>query len=284
METSVARCQMLLEPLRMTCQLHGVDVPEYQLIFRIINLTIRYAQKDDIPYYLLLLEDAFHYLEKYRFRSGMEKIIQELSVQIHKGSGTQKDQAILLDCKAQMTDDPQESLKLMKQALALLPDITEENALLVSNLNANIGGTYRMMGQYDLAKQHMETAMHILEQHHLTEYHDCYAQIINYAMLLGDMGEPEKGLIGLKKAEQLIQDVNPHSYDHGILLQAKGMLQLSAGDTDSALSNLRYSLHCFAKAFDGDEALLMDKRKEIEALLQMAGLPQDASQKFLNDQ
>ena len=78
--------------------------------------------------------------------------------------------------------------------------------------------------------------------------------------------------------------MNPHSYDHGILLQAKGTLQLSAGDTDSALSNLRYSLHCFAKAFDGDEALLIDKRKEIEALLQMAGLPQDAAQKFLNDQ
>jgi hypothetical protein len=124
METSVSRCQMLLEPLRMTCQLHGVDVPEYQLIFQIINLTIRYAQKDDIPYYLLLLEDAFHYLEKYRFRSGMEKIIQELSVQIHKGNGTPKDRAILLDCKAQMADDPQESLKLMQQALTMLPDIT----------------------------------------------------------------------------------------------------------------------------------------------------------------
>lgn len=284
METSVSRCQMLLEPLRMTCQLHGVDVPEYQLIFQIINLTIRYAQKDDIPYYFLLLEDAFHYLEKYRFRSGMEKIIQEISVQIHKGNGTPKDRAILLDCKAQMADDPQESLKLMQQALALLPDITEENALLVSNLNANIGGTYRMMGQYDLAKQHMETAMLILEQYHMTEYHDCYAQIINYAMLLGDMGEPAKGLIGLKKAEQLIQDVNPHSYDHGILLQAKGTLQLSVGDMDNALSNLRHSLHCFARAFDGDEALLAVKRKEIEDVLQMVGLPQDTAQKLLNEQ
>lgn len=169
----------------------------------------------------------------------------------------------------------------MKQALTLLPDITEENALLVSNLNANIGGTYRMIGEYALAKQHMETAMHILEQHHLTEYHDCYAQIINYAMLLGDMGEPEKGLIGLKKAEQLIQDVNPHSYDHGILLQAKGTLQLSVGDMDSALSNLRYSLHCFSSAFDGDEALLAVKRKEIEDLLQMIGLPQDTAQELL---
>lgn len=169
----------------------------------------------------------------------------------------------------------------MQQALALLPDITEENALLVSNLNANIGGTYRMIGEYALAKQHMETAMHILEQHHLTEYHDCYAQIINYAMLLGDMGEPEKGLIGLKKAEQLIQDVNPHSYDHGILLQAKGTLQLSIGDMVNALSSLRNSLYCFSKAFERDEALIAEKRKELEDLLQMVGLPQDTTQELL---
>ena len=82
LETSVSRCQMLLEPVRLTCQLHGVDVPDYQLIFQIVNNTARYVLKDDQDFYLLLLEDTFQYLEKYRYRSGMEKILHELSVRI----------------------------------------------------------------------------------------------------------------------------------------------------------------------------------------------------------
>ncbi|MBR3107896.1 MAG: hypothetical protein IKH30_12070 [Clostridia bacterium] len=118
----------------------------------------------------------------------------------------------------------------------------------------------------------------------MTEYHDCYTQIINYAMLLGDMGEPEKGLAGLEKAEQLIRDVNPHSYDHGMLLQARGTLQLSIGDMVHALSNLRNSLYCFSKAFEGDEVLIAEKRKELEGLLQMVGLPQDAAQELLTSE
>ena len=279
LETSVSRCQMQLEPLRFTCQLHGVDVPDYKLIYQIVDCTMKYAQKDDMPSYLLLLEDTFQYLEKYQYKTGMQKILNELSARIK--DGTDRDRALLLDCKAQMTDDPQESIKLMKQALTLLPEINKDNALLASNLNANLGGTYRMLHEYALAKQHMETAMRILEEYNLTKYHDCYTQIINYAMLLGDMGEPEKGLAGLEKAEQLIRDVNPHSYDHGMLLQARGTLQLSIGDMVNALSNLRNSLYCFSKAFEGDETLIAEKRKELEGLLQMVGLPQDAAQELL---
>lgn len=235
-----------------------------------------------MAYYLLLLEDAFQYLEKYRYLSGMQKILHEMEVRIHQNAGTEKDQAILLDCKAQLESDPQESMKLMQQALSLLPEITEDNALLVSNLNANIGGTYRMLGEYALAKQHMETAMHILEKYDLVGYHDSYAQIINYAMLLGDMGEPEKGLAGLEKAEKLISDVNPHSYDHAILVQARGTLQLVMGDMDNAVPNLQYALRLFARAFDGDMTLLAEKQQEIGEMLQTVGLPQETVQKLLN--
>ena len=162
LETSVSRCQMLLEPLRFACQLHGVDVPDYKLIYQIVDCTMKYAQKDDMPYYIVLLEDTFQYLEKYQYKAGMQKILYELEGCIKHG--TDRDHALLLDCKAQMTDDPQESIKLMKQALTMLPEINKDNALLASNLNANLGGTYRMLCEYALAKQHMETAMHILEE------------------------------------------------------------------------------------------------------------------------
>ena len=43
---------------------------------------MKYAQKDDMPYYLLLLEDTFQYLEKYQYKTGMQKILYELEARI----------------------------------------------------------------------------------------------------------------------------------------------------------------------------------------------------------
>ena len=37
-----------------------------------------FIEKDDIPQYLLFLEDVFPYMEKYHYQKGMKKIIQEL--------------------------------------------------------------------------------------------------------------------------------------------------------------------------------------------------------------
>ncbi len=84
----------------------------------------------------------------------------------------------------------------------------------------------------------------------------------------------------------IVPEVSPYAYysllyDHGMLLQARGTLQLSIGDMVNALSNLRNSLYCFSKAFEGDEALSAEKRKELEGLLQMVGLPQDTAQELL---
>ncbi len=84
----------------------------------------------------------------------------------------------------------------------------------------------------------------------------------------------------------IVPEVSPYAYysllyDHGMLLQARGTLQLSIGDMVNALSILRNSLYCFSKAFEGDEALSAEKRKELEGLLQMVGLPQDTAQELL---
>lgn len=69
-------------------------------------------------------------------------------------------------------------------------EVTAENALLAANLHANLGGLYKQTSKLELAKQHMETGIHLLEQYGLAPYHDSIPQITNYAVLLTDMGEP----------------------------------------------------------------------------------------------
>jgi hypothetical protein len=45
-----------------------------------------------------------------------------------------------LDCHARLEKKSEKAVKLLKDALALLPKVSADNALLVSNLNANLGG------------------------------------------------------------------------------------------------------------------------------------------------
>ena len=59
---------------------------------------------------------------------------------------------------------PEKAIKLEKDALAQIETITADNARLVSNLHANLGGLYRMNGHPDLAREHMEKSISLLDQ------------------------------------------------------------------------------------------------------------------------
>ena len=66
--------------------------------------------------------------------------------------GTVSDKALLLDYKAAMADQTSKAIKLEQQALELITEINADNALLVSNLNANMGALYHKTNknEYDL--------------------------------------------------------------------------------------------------------------------------------------
>ena len=60
--------------------------------------------------------------------------------------------------------------------------VTADNALLVSNLYANLGGMYRVNGKLELAKENMERAIRIIDEYSLAQYHDSIIQITNYVL------------------------------------------------------------------------------------------------------
>ena len=124
------------------------------------------------------------------YHKGMKGIIQELKVLLKtKSIGTYSDRALLLE----------------EDALAQIENITADNARLVSNLHANLGGLYRMNGHPDLAREHMEKSISLLDQFNLLHINDSIPQIANYAMFLTEQQEPERGISELQKLSGIIQ-------------------------------------------------------------------------------
>ena len=100
--------------------------------------------KDHMAFYLRFLEDVFPYMEKYHDKTGMGRVLSELTVLLENPScGTVNDRALLLDYKSSQEKKTEKAVQLRKDALALLSEITAGNAHLAANINANLGSLYK---------------------------------------------------------------------------------------------------------------------------------------------
>ena len=86
------------------------------------------------------------------------------------------------------------------------------------------------MKKFDLAKQHMEQGMMLLEQYGLIYNNDTVVQAVNYAALLGDMGQAEQGLSALEKCASVVKKYNSDQcLDYAAVQEAAGYLCLMTG-------------------------------------------------------
>ena len=72
---SVQTCHVLLDSLQQICLRHGEEVSYYKQLFQTIESVIVQIENDDMPVYLRFVEDAFPYMENYRYYHGMELLI-----------------------------------------------------------------------------------------------------------------------------------------------------------------------------------------------------------------
>ena len=190
---SVTSCHILLDSLQQTCLIHGIEVDYYKKLFQTIENIVELIKKDDLPKYLLFLENVFPYMDNYNYQKGMKEIIQKLkSLLKNKDIGTDSDRALLLDFQATLETKPEKAIKLEKDALSIVKEVTANNARLVSNLHANLGGLYRMNGYPSLAMEHMAKSFSLLDQYNLLHINDSIPKIANYAILLTEQQEPER--------------------------------------------------------------------------------------------
>lgn len=280
---SVNNSAVLLDSLQTICLLHGHDVTWYKPLFLTIENIIREIADDNTPTYLSFLEDVFPYMEKYHYTAGMELIIGKLSgLLTDETVGRSTDRALLLDYRAACEIKTEKAIRLEKEAIALIPEISEENAHLISNLYSNLGGLYKRAGKRDLAQQAMEQGLRILEQYDLLYYHDSIAQTANYAVLLTEMGQPERGLSALKKLSLMIRDLNSdQTIDYATVQEAMGGVCLAAGDIRQATTHFKKALAIYEAVYNGEPDMIETKKLEILQIYTQAGIA--LGQQLLNN-
>ena len=179
----------------------------------------------------------------------------------------------MLDYKAAMADQTSKAIKLEQQALELLTEINADNALLASNLNANMGALYHKANKNDLAVYHMEQGILILEKYGLIYMNQSIAQICNYAVLLHDMGESEHGLSALRRCAKIVKEHNSGlSSDYAAIQEAMGNINLACGRLDKAREHLQKALSIYEQMWSDEPQLIESKREEILQQYAAAGL------------
>lgn len=271
---SITSCHTLLDSLQKICLMHGIEVSYYKKLFQTAENIMLFIEKDDVPQYLLFLEDVFPYMEKYRYQRGMKKIIQELQHFVKASTyGTASDCALLLDYQATMETKTDKAIKLEKEALAQIKETTKENAHLVSNLHSNLGGLYRINGQFDLAKKHMEMGISLLEQYQLLYTNDSIPQINNYAVLLIEIQEPDLALSALQKLAQIIKEYNSnHCLDYAQVQESLGSICLITANISQAKTHFKKALKIYEDIWADEPELIEEKYQAIQELYPQAGI------------
>lgn len=272
---SVTNCHTMLSYLQkeVFCY-HGIDVPYYKLLFSTTLNINDLIEVDDKEFYLRFLEDTFAYMDKYHYEEGMKKVVVEIENLLNNSIiGTASDKALLLDYKAAMADQTSKAIKLEQQALELLTEINADNALLVSNLNANMGALYHKANKNDLAAYHMEQGISILEKYELIYMNQSIAQICNYAVLLHDMGESERGLSALRRCAKTVKEHNSElSSDYAAIQEAMGSINLACDRLDKAREHLQKALSIYEQLWSDEPQLIEAKQEEILQQYAAAGL------------
>ena len=271
---SVTSCHTLLDSLQKICLMHGIEVSYYKKLFQTAENIMLFIEKDDVPQYLLFLEDVFPYMEKYHYQKGMKKIIQELQYFVKAGTcGTASDRALLFDYQATLETKTEKAIKLEKEALAQIKETTKENAHLVSNLHSNLGGLYRINGQIDLAKKHMEMGISLLEQYQLLYTNDSIPQINNYAVLLTEMQEPDLAQSALQKLAQIIKEYNSnHCLDYALVQESIGSICLITANIAQAKNHFKKALKIYEDIWADEPELIEEKYQKIQELYPQAGI------------
>lgn len=272
-QPSVTSCAVLLNTLHRLCLLHGIDLPYHGLMFKTIENIIVIAEKDDMNAYLLFLKNAFPYMEKYAYRTGMEIIISELQALCY----TNEDKAMLLDYKAAYehicNKNHKKALQYEQQAIKYCAELEAVNPHLVANIYGNIGGLYHSVNQLEKAKSYMERGYFVIREYELEYTNDSIIQICNYANLAANMGEPEQAIAALEACAKAVKTYNSdNSSDYANLLWDIGCIYMQMYDRANALVNFKAAMRIYTELWVDEPELINAKLIELQNMADVYGM------------
>ena len=269
LKPSVRQCATVLDSLQTISRQHGKDFINNKQVFCVAENIIEILRKDDQSRYYAFLTAVYEYMEKYSYESGMQKILAELSTFLSNKTlvcGTEG--AIMLDHYAAYSKDPEAQIDWLKQAIQMLGKVNAKNAHLASNLYANLARAYVQTGKMDLAKEHAEYGLRLLQSYNLMGFHDTIPQIHNYAHILSTLGEHHYAYSILTElAKEIHINNSDQCLDYGLIQQALGELSIDRKDSLGASEHFLKAIKIYTLQYENEPEVLKQKLSEISSSL-----------------
>ena len=135
-----------------------------------------------------------------------------------------------------------------------------------------LGGLYRMNGHPDLAREHMEKSISLLDQFNLLHINDSIPQIANYAMFLTEQQEPERGISELQKLSGIIKEYHSDEcLDYAKVQETLATIYLMTANLSHAKTHFKKAFKIYEKIWADEPEMMEAKYQEIQELYPQIG-------------
>ena len=232
---TMAACSKLMNSLHLICLVHGLEVRRPEMVIQSLMSVIERIIVDAPEEYLLFLQDAFPYFEKYLVTDYLPKLVERIAFMMEQHQlNTPRDKALLLDYKAELFVFRKEyanALKKRLKAIQIIENADTEDIRVItlhSNLYNNLSNTYLYLKKMKEAAEALKKAFEIRKKYEhlgLMESHDTIQQIGNLANMLIIGNELAQARELLNLYESLITEYeNDECLDYGFCQTIFGIL------------------------------------------------------------
>ena len=273
LKPSVTNCRVFIDNLHFLCLRHGEDVPYYETLFLTIENITEVIINDSPTDYLLFVEDAFAYMEKYRYASGMHRLVDVMSALLADETvGNANDRALLFNnkasCEGLLNMNYPKAITLAKKAISVC--VPEDNIVLAANLHMNLGYLYQYSKDFGNAKLYMKQGMELLSQSGILT-NDVILMARNYARLLAGTGETNNAIMALKKCAELVKSQNTNMCtDYADIVFDIAAISLQIGNINTAKAHFEEAFTIYREILP--QANLSEKAELAAEYLKRVGI------------
>lgn len=126
---TMSACDKLVDSLHFICLVHGLEVRRPEIVIQSLISVIERVIVDVPELYLLFLQDAFPYFEKYLVTDYLTKLVGRIAYMMEQYQlNTPRDRALLLDYKAELFVLRKEYANALKKRLKAIQIIEATDA------------------------------------------------------------------------------------------------------------------------------------------------------------
>lgn len=288
---TITNCSTMIHSLHRICLAPGLQKQRPLNTIRALISVIEHITMDDPQSYLLFLQDAFPYLDKYMVTSYLPRLIDRISEimeQHHLDSPC--DRALLLDYKAELfmqRKDFDNALKKCLKSIEILeklhtPEADRRTVNLLANTYNNLSNLYLHMQKGEEAIGALRTAFNIRMEYYklgLVETKAMLQQIMNLLSMLILSQEQEQADEVLRIYENFVlTNIGEQSVDYGVCLLAQGIFTLSAGNPRFAEMQLLQAEDILIRTAGEENEFLQTVYRYLAVLYQRWNRPQLAEE------